>query len=89
MGKRGPQRVNDARLYLVLRASLKAKLEQAAKANGVTVSRYVRHVVHTHMAATINKNVSGLLCAALSEAPKSVLSRKKWKLKKPVDDHGS
>ena len=42
MGKRGPERINDARLYLILPASLKARLEQAAAAKGQTVSEYVR-----------------------------------------------
>ena len=45
MGKRGPERINDARLYLILPASLKAALEQAATANGETVSEYVRRVI--------------------------------------------
>ena len=45
MGKRGPERQFDEQLHLVLPASLKVRLEQAAKANGETMSEYVRRVL--------------------------------------------
>jgi len=43
MGKRGPPKVNDARLYIILPAELKARLVQAAKDE--TVSQIVRKAI--------------------------------------------
>lgn len=45
MGKRGPERINDARLYLILPASMKDELRQASTAKGETVSDVVRQLI--------------------------------------------
>ena len=45
MGKRGPDKLYEARLHLVVPLTLKARLRKAAKAKGQTISQWLRELV--------------------------------------------